>query len=363
MLSSTPMVASDFGVIVEMEKLRNLESGLGQVCLHLGRSLAEVAPSGLGLQFYVPKNRFGIFGEKSRYHAVRTWDRWWGVSSPRCSLWHSTHQDSRYWPRSRRVRVLLTVHDLNFLQPGSRPAARNRRLRHLQSAVSRAAAVVVPSRFTETELRRNIKVLVPVHLIPWGHCLDEVAPRRPEWLPGGKFLLSLGHIHPKKNLHVLLPLLLDHPDLRLVLAGTRDHPYAGRIELEAERLGLPNRVLLPGPVTDDVRLWLFRNCEALLQPSLAEGFGLPVLEAMSQGRPVFLSRRTSLPEIGGDNAFYWDEFEPARMTRILDEGLRLWAREPERAEKARRWAAQFTWPAAASHYLALYRELIAAAGS
>jgi glycosyltransferase involved in cell wall biosynthesis len=352
------MRASNAGVIVELQRLRILESGLGQFCLHLGRSLAEVATPDLPIQFYVPEIRMGIFGESARYRAVRSWDRWLGAWTPQGSVWHCTHQDSRYWPRSRNGRVVLTVHDLNFLQPGSRPAARERRLRRLQNAVSRAAAVIVISRFTESELRRNVRVEVPVRLIYPGNCLDNIAPRRPEWYSGGRFLLTLSHIHPKKNLHVLLPLLRDHPNLLLILAGTRDHPYAAHIEREAECLGVRSRLLLPGIVPDEVRLWLYRSCEAFLLPSLAEGFGLSALEAMSQGKPVFLARRTSLPEVGGEIAFYWDDFDPAALNRVLVEGLRIWSQEPERAEKARHWAEQFTWSKSAAQHLALYRQLI-----
>lgn len=357
------MSPSDSGVFVEMERLRILESGLGQFCLFLGRSLAELSSSDLPIQFYVPGNRIGIFGVNAHYRAIRPQDRWFGVSSLRSSLWHCTHQDSRYWPRSGRVRVVMTVHDLNFLQPGSRPSSRDRRLRQLQNAISRVAAVIVSSRFTEAELRRSVDVDVPLRVIHPGNCLTDIEPCRPEWCPNNRFLLSLGHIHPKKNLHVLLPLLHDHPDLVMILAGIRDHPYAAQIERQAEGLGVRHQLLLPGIVPDEVRLWLFRTCEAFLLPSLAEGFGLPVVEAMSQGKPVFLARRTSLPEVGGEDAFYWDSFEPAVMNRVLDDGMRLWAREPERAEKARCWAAQFTWSKAAAQHIDAYRQLIEDADS
>jgi glycosyltransferase involved in cell wall biosynthesis len=359
MLCSISVLERNHAIVVEMERLRILESGLGQYCFHLGRSLLATAPLDLSFQFYVPNNRMGIFGENAPYRAARSLDRFLGAPSSECSLWHCTHQDSCYWPRSRSVPVVMTVHDLNFLQPGSRPVARGRRLRRLQSAVSRASAIIVISRFTEAELRRNIHVEAPVHVIYPGNCLDEATPQRPEWCPDNPFLLSLGHIHPKKNLHVLLLLLSEHPNFNLILAGTRDHPYAAQIESEAERLGVRQRLLLPGTVSDEVRLWLYRSCEAFLLPSLAEGFGLPAVEAMSQGKPVFLARRTSLPEVGGDIAFYWDDFDPATLNRVLNDGLRVWSQQPKRAEKSRRWAEQFSWSKCAAQHLALYRQIIA----
>ena len=102
---------------------------------------------------------------------------------------------------------------------------------------------------------------------------------------------------------------------------------------------------------------LYENCEAFLFPSLTEGFGLPVIEAMSFGKPVFLSNSSSLPEIGGSEAFYWDSYEVDHMLSVFNHGMKA-KNDGEFAAKVKSWANHFTWEASASKYLNLYSRLL-----
>jgi len=114
-------------------------------------------------------------------------------------------------------------------------------------------------------------------------------------------------------------------------------------------------------ITDAQKAWAYAHCTGFLFPSLTEGFGLPPIEAMHFGKPVFLARRTCLPEIGGDAASYFDSFEPEAMKAVVQQGLALHA-EPGRAEAVRAHAAQFNWDRCADAYLALYRRLLGLPG-
>lgn len=346
-------------VFLEMQKLEAVETGLGQVCLHLGHALAQMVPSDLGLGFYVTSAQVGRFGPDCQYVEERRFHRWTGVSAPDCRVWHCLHQDSRYWPRQRSVPVVLTIHDLNFLVQSNRPGVHRRRLRQLQKRIDCAAAITAISNFTADAVRASLRVPdVPFQVIHNGNTLDpDTAPERPAWAPQQPFLLSIAHIHPKKNLAVLLPLLARRRDLVLVLAGQDDHPYAGQIRKEAERLGVASRLIMPGVVHAAVRMWLLQNCVALALPSLAEGFGLPAIEAMSVGKPVFLSRHASLPEVGGAEAFYWDDFDPDQMTTVFEAGLKSFQTDSSWPGRLRQRARSFRWEESARRYLALYREL------
>ena len=153
-------------------------------------------------------------------------------------------------------------------------------------------------------------------------------------------------------------MLRNLPDLALVVAGSTKDSYAEQIRRRAAELGLADRVCLPGRVTEGERVWLYRHCAALVFPSLAEGFGLPLIEAMSCGRPVFSSRCTSLPEVGGPLAFYWNSFEPTAMADVVRDGLQRFAADTTYAEQLRDWAATFSWPRAADQYFGLYREVL-----
>jgi glycosyltransferase involved in cell wall biosynthesis len=110
-------------------------------------------------------------------------------------------------------------------------------------------------------------------------------------------------------------------------------------------------------ISDAQKSWAFAHCAGFLFPSFTEGFGLPPVEAMQFGRPVFLSRLTSLPEIGGDVAEYFDAFDPASMRQVVERGLER-SRAPGHADAIRAHAARFDWDRAAGEYLALYARLL-----
>jgi glycosyltransferase involved in cell wall biosynthesis len=147
------------------------------------------------------------------------------------------------------------------------------------------------------------------------------------------------------------------PEMKLVLAGPGDHPYAAEVRRAAVEAGVGSRVLIPGVVDEPTKRRLYENARALLFPSLSEGFGLPVVEAMSVGTPAFLSRLTSLPEIGGDAAYYFDSFDPDSMIDTIRKGLADFDAHPERPDELRAHAAQFSWTSAARGYWALYDEV------
>src|SRR5690606_36577767 len=117
-----------------------------------------------------------------------------------------------------------------------------------------------------------------------------------------------------------------------------------------------DKVKVVGPVSAEEKYWYLKYCKAFLFPSLAEGFGLPVIEAMYFGKPVFISDRTSLPEIGGDAAYYFCDFDAAYMQGVLEEGLTCHDRL-QRADAVREHAEQFDWNKVAAAYLDIYRSL------
>ena len=144
--------------------------------------------------------------------------------------------------------------------------------------------------------------------------------RQPDSLPAKDFIFSVATVLPKKNFHVL-PCLLKGTDLELVIAGNKSD-YVNVILEEARKYGVEERVKIVGPIEERVKHWYLKNCKAFVFPSIAEGFGLPVLEAMAYGKPVFLSRHTCLPEIGGDYAYYFNmDFDRELMQVEFKRGL------------------------------------------
>jgi len=120
-------------------------------------------------------------------------------------------------------------------------------------------------------------------------------------------------------------------------------------------MGVEKQLHLIGIINDSDKYWLLKNCNSFAFPSLAEGFGLPVIEAMSLGKPVFLSHLTSLPEVGGPEAYYWKSFEPSSMIDVYQSGMKTY--DELKAAREIEWAAQFSWSKAAESYLNLYESI------
>jgi glycosyltransferase involved in cell wall biosynthesis len=216
------------------------------------------------------------------------------------------------------------------------------------------------SHFTKKQIETQLNLGgKEVRVIPNGVKL-EVFPEatRPSYLEEGPFFFSIGIFSKKKNFHVLLPLLKHFPEHRLVIAGNKSTSYGSRVVQMARELGVEDRLVLPGKVDDAGKYWLYSHCRAFLFPSKAEGFGLPVIEAMRAGAPVFISKLSALPEIGGDKAFYFSDFEEESMLSIVREGLAEWERNPqEKAEEVKEYSRRFSWERCIQLYLDLYREL------
>lgn len=354
-------------LFIDTERLRDLNSGLGQVCLHLGYELVRQRPDNWHLTFLVPNDKTGIFGESVDYIEA-SWQRKLWIPG-KYDVWHCLHQDSVYLPRQsgdNPAKIVLTVHDLNFLErPDYSTEKKTRKLARLQRNVDQTTVITAVSNYTASILNDRLRIpdSKPVRVISNGVGVDpsevpaEITSSLLHSVAASPFFLFVGVIHPKKNVHTLLPLLEAFPDYQLVLAGPDGHPYAQHIREQAQKLGIANRLIMPGPVDEPTKLWLYAHCSAFLFPSLSEGFGLPVAEAMTFGKPVFISKLTSLPEIGGKEAYYFENFEPEAMSQTIDEGLRDFAQNPLREERMKKRAAEFSWSSVAGEYWKVYQQL------
>jgi glycosyltransferase involved in cell wall biosynthesis len=236
-------------------------------------------------------------------------------------------------------------------------AEKERLLKELQKQVNETDCVVAISRFTLDIIHQYIQVPESkCRIIHQGSEVKEYPGfDAPGYRPSKPFLFSIGMLLPKKNFHVL-PALLEHNDYELIIAGNPQGDYIRKIEEEAAALGVGDRVKLLGPVTEEEKYWYYLHCKAFLFPSLAEGFGAPVVEAMHFGKPVFLSDKTSLPEIGGDTAYYFRDFDRSYMQKVFAEGITNFEQtNPVAAIKQH--ALQFSWDTNAKEYLKLYREM------
>lgn len=210
---------------------------------------------------------------------------------------------------SRSAHSVLTIHDLHFLRHPERMQAEMRRdfPRLVRAHAARAAAIVVSSRYTAADVERTLAVPASrIHLCPPG------APRWAETtierrrLHPPRHILFIGTLDARKNVGVLLRAYAQLTARRaeappLVIAGGST-PEGRMWQDEARRLHLEGLVSWPGYVDEPTRRDLYAEAHMLVLPSLDEGFGLPVLEAMACGVPVVVSSGGSLPEVAGDAA-------------------------------------------------------------
>jgi len=268
-------------------------------------------------------------------------------------------------PPTRSRRVVLTVHDLAYkLFPETAPLATRRWLSRLDASLRRASQVIVVSEQSRRDLVESYPALagrlaerltvVPLGVDPQIFTpapADAVAAVRRRYAIEGPYLLSLTGIEPRKNLPAMIRAYASlSEDVRpsLVIAG----PVAPwnpegwnlvRPALDALPPRVRDRVVVTGYVSEDEKVSLLTGAEALVYPSLYEGFGLPVIEAMSCGTPVLTSAVSALPETAGDAALLVDphatEDIAAGMERLLtDTALRERLRVAGRAR-----AARFSW--------------------
>lgn len=259
-------------------------------------------------------------------------------------------------PARQNVKRVLTIHDLNFLYEEKSPSKRSAYLKKHQKNIDLCDHIVAISEFTKSDILKNLKVDKPITVIYNGCDVEEFPEHNnPIYSPGNDFIFGLGTINAKKNFHVL-PCLLENNNFELILAGKVDVDYRDKILQEARKYGVGDRVKILGNISMADKYWYYKNCTAFLLPSLAEGFGIPVIEAMNFGKPVFLSNRTSLPEIGGTLAYYFEDFNPENMKKVFENGLAHYKTTNPSAEIINH-ARGFSWDKSAKSYWKVYESL------
>ena len=273
----------------------------------------------------------------------------------------------------KKGKYVITIHDvISLVLPWAFPLKRRLVLTAALSRIRRQAdRVIVPSEAVREDVVRYLQVdRGRIAIIPYG-CEERFRPvgdpksfeavKRKYGLPD-RYVLFLGTLEPRKNVAMLVRAFsLLHADqlgqdLKLVIAGGRGWGYEGLFET-VEALGLYDHVIFTGFVEDDDLPDLYRGAHLFVYPSLYEGFGLPILEAMASGVPVIASHTSSMPEVAGDAALLVDPHDPealaSAMASVLgDEELREAFRQKGVAR-----VKCFSWEAVARKTLEVYQAL------
>jgi glycosyltransferase involved in cell wall biosynthesis len=345
-------------VLVDVHRLGgNKYNGLYHFCYQLATYLAKTNPTDFDLHFYVPAKAKGLIGNSVNYTTQRSVDKFFRFGTGKFSVWHVATTLSWYRPFNSNTKNIFTIHDLNFLEEDYSVRSKKKYLRLIQQRVDRADYLTFISQFALKQAQEHLKLPnIPYSIIYNGCNVLSATNTNPIYRSNKPFLFSIGQFHARKNFHVL-PALLVGNDYELIIAGLNDFVYKDRIIAEAKKHAVLDRVKLIGAITEDDKAWYYKNCLAFVFPSIGEGFGLPVLEAMQMGKPVFLSTYTSLPEVGGGAAYYFNDFDLHAMQKTFIEGLHHFTTN-NTVQKIKDHAATFSWDKAAREYLSLYKSLL-----
>ncbi|MBI4263337.1 MAG: glycosyltransferase family 4 protein [Acidobacteria bacterium] len=352
--------------------------GIGRYTRCLVHQLAARRPAGLALQLLISGQHrptdldlpstdgIEVVVSRAGWMVAGEEERWLPVETEGADLVHSL---TGHWLPERGASV-ATLHDLiPVVRPRLVSLEARRVGRQIAAALPRASHVIAVSHATAQEARRVLGPRLPPTSVvyeaaaPVFHSDTPVASAL--WhhrLPTRGYILAVSALNPHKN---LARLVAAYSEARvaapLLIVGALREATAD-VERTIAHHQLIGRVRLMGRVTDEELAALYANCHLFVYPSLHEGFGLPLVEAMACGAPVIASRSSSIPEVAGGAALLVDP----RRTASLASALRRVDHDPVLRQdlrlRARARARSFSWTRAADATLAVYaRELEARA--
>lgn len=352
-------------VFLESHNIKNPYSGFGQFNYHLIKGIYAAQISDLRCTVYAKKTaplqeEFGNYFDYKKYYTLHRRNPF--RIRKKYDVWHCLNQNIKVEPH-HNIPYVLTVHDVNFIDEVSSDLQHESNVR-FQEKLNRSHAITYISKYAQESTHRYFKVPdVSEHIIYNGNPLETITlpeNHTPEIAVQGPFLYSIGEFSERKNFHALVDMLALLPEYKLVLSGNNNTTYAKTtLDESIQKHRLQDRVILTGKVSEFDKQYYLKQCTAFVFPSLREGFGIPPIEAMRFGKPVIISNNTSLPEVGGSHAFYWDHYDPTYMATVLQKGLEAYSKNAETLSKTYiAHANSFSWTHAAQQYIEVYRSLI-----
>jgi glycosyltransferase involved in cell wall biosynthesis len=367
-------------VAIDVTPLLGVRTGIGNAVAELIASFASLeaeptlVPYALSLR---AREHRGELPTDTRFPPIpaRALLASWGRSdAPKLDFWlrparvlHATN----YLAPPSRLPVIVTINDCSFARYPELCTPEVRALLPVvRRSIRRGATVHVPSEFVAAEVDDlfgpGLAGTGRLVVIPWGVPSVRTGRETPAELraivDSSPYVLAIGSLEPRKNLPYLVAafgaVADSHPDLRLVLAGP-DGPARPAVDAAIAELSesARPRVVITGGVSDAGRVALLEHAHVLAYPSLYEGFGFPVLEAMSIGVPVVAARAGSIPEVAGDAATLVGATDVRALAEALAALVDDDAKRADQVALGHDQARRFSWLESAHGLAALYRRL------
>jgi glycosyltransferase involved in cell wall biosynthesis len=294
------------------------------------------------------------------------------VEGQHLDLLHVPHFNAPLWYRGK---LILTIHDLiqAFFASTTTLRAHIKKIGYnfaIKHNVKKAYQVITVSEHTKHDVARWCKIdedrIAVIHNgVSDKFCRTKLDPKRMQEILTGygikqPYLLYVGLHSPHKNLARLIETMAIlrrcKSEVQLVLAGKEDARYTPWLREQVNKLGLGQNVVFTGYVDDSMLTTLFLSAALFVFPSLYEGFGLPPLEAMACGVPVVSSQATSLPEVLGEAAVFFDPTSIDNMADKITEVLDDPEQRSAMVQKGHEQTKRFRWERMAEETLRVYRE-------
>lgn len=364
------------------------ESGIGRYIRNLINELQKLDQQN---DYYILhlKKDFNTFLYQSNFHKVLADFKWYTVTEqiklPR--ILHNLKPDLVHFPHFNvpilyRGRFVVTIHDLIHQHQSLQKASTHGKLifnakkfgykKVFETAVKKSERILVPSNFVKVQLTNEWKVkdekieVTPEAVDPdlIGIDFNSSRSRKNENLPDNvraPYIFYVGNAHPHKNIENLIKVFLilreDDNDLQLVLSGKENY-FWKQIKKKYSQKG----IIYTDYVSDSQLVALYKNAKVYVEPSVEEGFGLPILEAMSLGCPVVSSNIGSLMEVGGPSsgvaAIYFNPLSIEDMVEKISGILNSEKLRKKLISKGKERVKGFSWEKMAQQTLEVYKEAI-----
>ena len=346
-------------ILVDLTNWGNLTAGFGQIANNYAQRFASINDESIHFVYLMPRGTQENFGKPVTCVPIKkTLNKLFPCTLPSVDIWHAVNQQRKLLRKRKGTKFIFTIHDFNFLTEKS-PWKAKIYLKRMQRKIDAASVVTTISQYTADVIQQYVNIgNKPLRVIYNGvERIDTLPDKKPAFANERPFFFTIGQIRRKKNFHLLVEVMKSFPKYDLFICGDDHFEYANEIRNLMHTLKTDN-VFLTGPIKQEEKIWLYRNCQAFLFPSEGEGFGLPVIEAMQFGKAVFAANRTSLPEICGDYAFMWDNLNPQAMAEIMKEHLPDFYQNQKRIEAIKAHAHSFSYEKHIEAYYQLYKELL-----
>lgn len=280
------------------------------------------------------------------------------------------HSPANVVPLTYRKKSILTVHDLAiYKNPGWFPTQIFSTKLLVPQSLKTATHIIAVSESTKHDLKeifgvpsRKVSVIYEAPFVTTINVKDKNVDVMSKFKLTQPFILYVGAIDARKNLENLLEAFMivrktaALQEVKLVLAGNKGYKHQAVFD-RVKELHLDKYVQYLGYVTHNEKLGLFRKASLFAFPSLYEGFGLPVLEAMKMGVPVVTSNTSSLPEIADGAAVLVNPEDPKALAAALCRALTNPAAAESLVKRGLHQAEKFTWERAAAETFAVYEKV------